>query len=197
MVRASPVPLTYHLPALHGVDSLHRTREGLLGLVILGSGASPLDDEPWQTAFDAWLLPTLAADVPALGLCYGHQHIAHRLGGEVGFVHDDQRKLRGIREIELEPNRLWGSATRGPMVISHREMVTRLPEGFQVTASSPDVPIDAYHHPSRPIWGFQPHPEATIAFTENNGIPFDAPEQSLSFGHGLVDAFLQFAADHR
>ncbi len=197
MVRASPVPLTYHLPALHGSESLHRVNDGLLGLVILGSGASPLDDEPWQAAFDRWLLPHLAADTPALGLCYGHQHLAHRLGGAMGFVHEDQRKLKGVRHVALPANRLWGEATSGPMVISHREMVTELPPGFEAVASTPDVPVEAFHHPSRPIWGFQPHPEATTAFTDNNGIPFDQPPEILSFGHGIVDAFLRFAASHR
>ncbi len=61
-------------------------------------------------------------------------------------------------------------------------------------ARSPDVPVDAFTHPTRPIWGFQPHPEATTAFTANNGVPFDAPEEMLAFGHGLVDAFIAFAA---
>jgi len=194
LARRSPVPLTYHLPALFGVDSLHRASDQLLGIVLLGSGASPLDGEAWQQDLDGWLLPRLAADVPALGLCYGHQHLAHRLGGEIGFVFEDQHKLKGLREVHLDADRLWGEARSGRMIVSHREMVTRLPEGFVTLASHPDIPVEAFGHPRRPIWGFQAHPEATEAFAVNNSVPFDAPPETLAFGHGLVRRFLAFAA---
>lgn len=194
MARASPVPLTYHLPALHGCDSLRRLADDPEGIVILGSGASVHDDQPWQHELDEWLIPHLEADVPVLGLCYGHQHLAFRLGGEVGFLFDDRHKLKGLRRVTLQPDRLWGEACEGPLVVSHREVVTRLPPGFVALGSSPEVGVEAFGHPTRPIWGFQPHPEATTAFTTNNDVPFDADPSVLAFGHGLVDRFLQLAA---
>ncbi len=194
MSRASPVPLTHHLPALHGCDSLHRVSDGLAGIVILGSGASVHDDFDWQRELDEWLLPRVDAGVPVLGLCYGHQHLAHRLGGDVGFLFEDHHKLKGLRRVELDADRLWGEACAGPLMVSHREVVTRLPEGFRVVARSEACPIDAMSHPTRPMWGFQPHPEATTAFAANNDVPFDADPEVLAFGHSLVDAFLQYAS---
>jgi len=194
MSLAASVPLTIHLPALFGVESLHRMSAGVVGIVVLGSGASPLDGTPWQAALDEWLLPRLADDVPTLGLCYGHQHLAHRLGGALGFLSEDRHKRKGTRRVSLDADPLWGEACEGPMVVSHREVVTRVPPGFRVVGHSPEVPIEAFSHPDRPIWGLQPHPEATTAFTDNNAVPFDADPEILAFGHQVVDAFLALAS---
>jgi GMP synthase-like glutamine amidotransferase len=194
MARAAPIPLTYHLPALHGLDSLRRASDGVVGVVILGSGASVHDAHPWQGALDEWLLPRLEAGLPALGLCYGHQHLAHRLGGEVGFLFEDRHKLLGVRELRLDADPLWGGARAGRLVVSHREAVTRLPEALVAVGRSDEVAVDALRHRRLPIWGFQPHPEATTAFTANNAVPFDGDPEVMAFGHGLVDAFVAFAA---
>lgn len=193
--RNSPLPASYHLPAQQGVASLHRTPdEGLAGIVMFGSGASVHDNLDWQQAMDDWLLPRIERGVPFLGLCYGHQHIAHRLGGEVGFVREDHEKIRGLRPTRLVADRLWGEAVDGAMVVSHREVVTALPSGFAVLGQRDDCPVDALGHPTRPIWGFQPHPEATMAFVENNGIAYDGVPRDLDFGNSLVDAFTRFCA---
>ena len=195
MSRAASIPLTYHLPAIRGADSLHRQTDGVVGIVILGSGASVHENADWQLALDEWLLPKIAADVPVLGLCYGHQHLADRLGGTVDYLFEDRHKLRGVRRVSVAADRLWGPATSGEMVVSHREIVTRLPEGFVGLAACEGVPYDAMAHPERPLWGFQPHPEATTAFTTGNGIPFASDPAILAFGHGLVDRFVQFCAE--
>lgn len=190
MAREAPGPLTYHLPALFGIDSLERAEAGLVGLIVLGSGASVHDRAPWQDAFDAWLLPRLTGGVPSLGLCYGHQLFAHLLGGEVGFLFPDQHKVKGVREIPLDADPLWGPARTGPMVVSHRETVTRIPDGCVVRGRTEHVAVEAFAHASLPVWGFQAHPEATPAFTSNNAVPFDADPAILAFGHGLVDGFV-------
>jgi GMP synthase (glutamine-hydrolysing) len=191
MSRAAPVPLTYHLPAQLGtLDSLERSADGLLGVVLLGSGASVHDDLPWLSALSAWLAPRLRAGVPMLGLCFGHQLIAHLLGGPVGYLFDDRRKLRGLRQVTLAANPLWGDATEGPLLVTHAEVVSAAPPGCDIVGHSAEVAVEAFAHRSLPLWGFQGHPEATPAFADNNAVPFDADADVLSFGHRLVDGFL-------
>ncbi len=191
MARTSPIPLTYHLPALHGMDSVLRAEEGLVGVVVLGSGASVHDDLAWQDALSDWLKPRLLAGLPVLGLCYGHQLLAHLLGGEVGFVSPDQEKLRGVRAVSVPPDPLWGAGGEGLLVVSHRECVTRAPDSVIVRAATAACSVEAFAHRSLPIRGFQAHPEATTAFTTGNAILFDEDPAVLSFGHGLVDSFLR------
>jgi GMP synthase-like glutamine amidotransferase len=194
MSRRSPVPLTYHLPALFGLDSLVRAEDGLAGVIVLGSGASVHDTLAWQDQLSAWLAPRLQAGTPFLGLCYGHQLAAHLLGGEVGFLHADRHKVHGMREIALTGDVLWGDACAGALMVSHRETVVRAPPGCAVVGASPEVAVEAFAHRGLPIWCFQAHPEATPAFAINNGVPFDADPAVLAFGHRLVDAFLDRVA---
>lgn len=194
MSLAAPIALTYHLPAQHGLDSVHRAADGLCGVVVLGSGASVHDDVPWQHALKAWLRPRMADGMPVLGLCYGHQLVADLLGGEVGYVRPDHEKLRGVREVTVPSDPLWGPGGTGRMVVSHRECVVGAPPGCRVVASSPACAVEAFAHDELPLRGFQPHPEATTAFTAGNGIPFDEDPAVLAFGHGLVDAFVAAAA---
>lgn len=189
MSRRSPIPLTYHLPALFGLESLRRTEEALAGVVVLGSGASVHDPLAWQDELKAWLRPRMLAGTPFLGLCYGHQLGADLLGGEVGYLHADRRKEQGMREIRLEGNGLWGGPCAGRLMVSHRETVVRVPEGCAVVGASPVVAVEAFAHRHLPIWGFQAHPEATPAFAVNNGVPFDEEPGVLAFGHRLVDGF--------
>ncbi len=190
MSRGSLVPLTYHLPAMHGLDSLHRAEAGLRGVVVLGSGASVNDDLPWQDDLREWLAPRVRGGLPVLGLCYGHQLLADLLGGRIGFLHGDEHKERGLRRIRLEPDPLWGAACEGYAIVSHREVVVDVPPGCVLRGHTELVEVEAFAHADLPVWGIQAHPEATPAFAANNGIPFEADPAVLAFGHRVVDAFI-------
>ena len=193
MARRSPLPLTYHLPGLHGVDSLLRARSGLAGVVILGSGASVHDDLVWLGALADWLRPHCVAGSPVMGLCFGHQLLAHLFGGEVGMLWAGEKR-RGVRAVHVDAPRLMPPA-EGPLIISHREGVVRPPAGWRTVASSESVAYDGIAHPTLPIWGFQPHPEATAGFLANNGITAADPETAFELGHRIVAAFLDLAAE--
>jgi GMP synthase-like glutamine amidotransferase len=191
MSRSSPVPLTYHLTGLFGLDSLVRDEDGLVGLVILGSGASVNDDLPWQHALFDWLRPRLQGGTPTLGLCYGHQAVAHLLGGRVDFLTADRVKRKGLRDVTLRSNPLWGEERTVSVLVSHREVVVDVPDVVDIVGRSAEVANEAIAHRTLPIWGFQAHPEATAAFARNNDVPFDGPPGRLAGGHALVDAFLR------
>ena len=116
------------------------------------------------------------------------------IGGEVGYATEDRTKYRGLRPVRLAANPLWGPACEGPLMVSHREMVVRVPEEVDVVGVSDVIPVEALAHRTLPAWGFQAHPEATAAFARNNDVPFDGPEDVLAFGHRVVDAFLDRVA---
>ena len=75
--QATALRATYHLPALHGFGTLADHPEDYAGVIVLGSGASVYDGYPWQTQLHDWLRKMMAQGVPTLGICYGHQAIAH------------------------------------------------------------------------------------------------------------------------
>ena len=187
------LPCTYHLPAMQGMQSL--LAEDLAttkGIVVLGSASSVNDRFEWQLTMERWLRPLLDQGMPTLGICYGHQMLAHMFGGKVGFLHGNQAKDAGFREIRIDGDAGPWKPANGLVAVSHCETVTDLPAVMKVFASSPGVPTDGLRHRDLPVFSFQSHPEATLEFLKNHEIKGE--NSQLAFGHGLVRDFLIFAS---
>ena len=99
----------------------------------------------------------LGAGTPILAICYGMQLVARALGGEVAG--SDVREY-GKAELTAYGGALF-AGVQGAFVawMSHGDSVARPPEGFAVTASTPDTPIAAMEHGERRIYALQFHPE--------------------------------------
>src|SRR5690606_31870164 len=101
------------------------------GVVITGSSAMVTERLEWSERAARWLPSVLARGTPRLGSCYGHQLLAHALGGEVGP--SPRGREIGTVEVELE-----AAAKDDPLLsglggslrvnASHRQVVLRLPE---------------------------------------------------------------------
>jgi GMP synthase (glutamine-hydrolysing) len=153
------VAAVYEGEALPPVDS-HA------GVVVTGSPGMVSDREAWSEASGHWLARIVAQDrMPVLGLCYGHQLIAHGLGGEVG-PNPNGREM-GTVETRFEAagrgQRVAGLAPLfepGAMLahMSHVESVLHPPAGAQVLASTDLEPHAALQFGPRQ-WGVQFHPE--------------------------------------
>jgi GMP synthase (glutamine-hydrolysing) len=194
MAAGALVPLTYHLPALHGMASIRRDEASAIGIVVLGSASSVNDRLPWQLELGEWLRPRMDDGLPTLGLCFGHQLIGQLLGARVEYLFPDHHKLHGFESTELVATSLWGQARRSSLYASHREVVTSCPSAMTVIATRPAMPYDGFAHEHLPIWTFQTHPEATPEFLENRGVRDDGNPAKFADGHDLVDRFLRFAA---
>lgn len=71
------------------------------GIVVTGSPAMVSDRAEWSENAGRWLVKAVRSEVPVLGVCYGHQLLAHALGGEAGY-HPNGRET-GTHEVELLP----------------------------------------------------------------------------------------------
>ena len=151
------------------------------GIVLMGSATSVHDGEPWLERLSDWLSPVVCGDikVPLLGICFGHQLVAHLAGGSVGFLNEDRSKLIGVRTTALRGSRLLPDAASLRVVVSHREEVTGAPPGFQVTASRPDSKIDGLDHETLALFTCQFHPEARTEFAAAAGIDPEAIDDEL------------------
>ena len=191
----SNVPCTYHLPALFGFSSLKKTKGKMAGVVVLGSGASVYDALDWQDTLKEWLLEPMALGVPILGICYGHQLLAHMAGGKVGLVEESGKKFVGVREVEMEPGALWGAPVKQTYVVSHREEVKNCPSDYNVIGKSSLVACEILAHKRKPIWTIQGHPEATEEFLENQSIEIEESRKKKAFqdGRSLITHFLNYS----
>ena len=98
--------------------------------------------------------------VPILGICYGAQLVASQLGGEVsrtgrGEYGRTALETRGGGGVLLGA----GLPDRFNVWMSHFDSIVTPPDGFAVTASTPDAPVAALENLERRIAGVQFHPE--------------------------------------
>jgi GMP synthase-like glutamine amidotransferase len=151
------------------------------GVVLLGSGASVHEDLPWLRELSGWLRPLLdgSRELPLLGICFGHQLIAHLAGAEVGDLHEDGSKELGARETRVDGWTLLPGRHDLKVVVSHREEVKTVPEGYRVVARRPGVPLDGLEHERLPISTFQFHPEARDEFVSCQGLAPSAIDARL------------------
>lgn len=134
-------------------------------VIVTGSSAMVTDRAPWSEATAAWLSTWVNSGRPALGVCYGHQLLAHALGGSIGF-HPRGREM-GTLEVTLTEavhgDPLFGDQPRRfPAHLTHRQSVCALPPGATLLAASAHEPNQAFRVGSC-AWGVQFHPE----FDEN------------------------------
>jgi len=135
--------------------------ETLAGAVVTGSSAMVSHAEPWSERTAAWLGAAALAGTPLLGICYGHQLLAHALGGRV--ARNPLGREIGSIDVRLhEAARCDALFCELPAQVrvqaSHLESVVALPAGARLLASSPGDPHQAFAVGER-AWGVQFHPE--------------------------------------
>lgn len=104
---------------------------------------------------------------PILGICYGMQTMAAQLGGSVESA---EHREFGYAKVELHGHSQLFNQIEDEVInntsyldvwMSHGDHVTKLPQGFQVIASTSNAPIAAMGDESRHWYGVQFHPEVT------------------------------------
>ena len=128
---------------------------GCRGLILTGGPRSVT--EPGAPGCSPELL---RLGIPVLGICYGMQLMALLEGGEVGPA-GSSGEYGGARLHSRESALFSGCPGESGCWMSHRDRVLRAPEGFAVTASSPDCPVAAMENAAARLYGVQFHPEVT------------------------------------
>ena len=100
----------------------------------------------------------LELGVPVLGICYGLQLMAARLGARVRPAGDREFGHRRIRV--LDPGRLLAGTPEEQVVwMSHGDQIEDAGDVFKVLARTETCPVAAVEHRERPLFGLQFHPE--------------------------------------
>lgn len=126
--------------------------------LITGSRYGVYERHDWIVRLEEFVRQAVAADVPLVGICFGHQVIASALGGTV--VKSDKGWGVGHHEYDVTDTRPWMSKTSGALNLNavHQDQVTELPDGAEVLATSPFCENAVLAYGDRALT-FQPHPE--------------------------------------
>lgn len=150
-------------------------KKGIDGIII-----SPGPKTPKDAGISCKIIKEFGKNIPLLGVCLGHQCIAHSFGAEIRranilkhgktsmIKHNGKEIFKGI------PNPF--EATR-----YHSLVIDNLPECFEITArSTDDNEIMGIKHKEYVIYGVQFHPESILT-------GFPEPEEN---GMKLIKNFL-------
>lgn len=123
------------------------------GIIISGGPHSVYDPHAPKIDTQIFTLP-----IPILGICYGHQLIAHVLGGR---VKKGEAGEYGLTELEVKfNNTLFKDINPKEMVwMSHGDVVVNIPDGFEVLGSTSNSHIAAIGDLVNKKYGIQFHPE--------------------------------------
>ena len=154
------------------------------GWITSGSRRSSFEDEPWIHAVADLQRALAEARRPQVGICFGHQLLARALGGEV-----QQAPVGwgvGGRTFEITGPAPWmdPAPERFTILMSHRDQVTRLPEGAELVAGAEYCPVGAYRIEDH-VFCVQGHPEFV---PELSRILMERRRETI--GHDVVDAGL-------
>ena len=96
--------------------------------------------------------------IPVLGICYGAQLMSYLLGGEVATAPVSEY---GKTEVEVDTtSKLYEDVSPKTICwMSHTDYISKMPEGFRVTAHTPVCPIAGMENEEKGWYGIQAHPE--------------------------------------
>lgn len=132
-------------------------------VIISGSQSSVYHDEPWIAELTTWVRGAIDAELPILGIGWGHQLLAQILGGT---VEDRGRYELGYVEVEQVGRDPFFEGVPNPFVVFaiHADEVTALPEEATLLAQN-GAGIQAFRHGR--LYGVQFHPEYNMRTAED------------------------------
>jgi GMP synthase (glutamine-hydrolysing) len=178
------------------------------GVVISGSQTSACDDHDWIHELTSWARSAHRADVPTLGVCWGHQFLSQTLGGRVVDMGEHEFGYRTVQQCSADPL-FAGMPDSFTAFETHSDRVAELPAGTVEFARN-EYGVQAFRLGSS--YGVQFHPEHDRETAEwvvgNKELPAERlasveatiTDQNVSAAEAataVFDNFLAVVADHR
>ncbi|MBI1227322.1 MAG: glutamine-hydrolyzing GMP synthase [Bacteroidetes bacterium] len=134
--------------------------ESIKGIILSGSPFSVRQADSLRLD-----LSKLIGKRPVLGICYGAQLIADSYGGKVQQSEKREYGKAALTKIHVNDTFLKGVPTDSQVWMSHADTIVKLPEQFELMASTESVEVAAFRAVNgafgAPVYCIQFHPEVT------------------------------------
>lgn len=129
-----------------------------------GSKYSVYEPHAWIERLSAFIRGVRDAGRPFVGICFGHQMLAHALGGKV--AKSPYGWGVGVLEVDILTHEPWMQPPLPALRLHHmhQDQVERLPPGAVVLGRSNHCEIGIFRAGTRML-GIEAHPEFTTAFS--------------------------------
>lgn len=124
------------------------------GIIFSGGPNSVYDKDAFHVDPEIFKL-----GIPILGICYGMQLMANELDGKVESADNKEYGKADIHVASADEPMFKELPATQTVWMSHGDLVTSVPEGFRVAATSANCPISAMSNDEKKFYGLQFHPE--------------------------------------
>lgn len=123
------------------------------GIIFTGGPNSVYGDDTPKADVEVFEL-----GVPVLGICYGHQFMAHTLGGKVENAQVGEYGKTAV-ELAMDCKLFTDIEMKNECWMSHMDRVSAAPAGFKVVSTTKECPVAAMINEDKKLYGVQFHPE--------------------------------------
>lgn len=153
---------SFHLPT-QVVRNDQITVKDISKMKLSGIVLSPGPGRPESAGICIDLIKKFAGKLPILGVCLGHQALAHAYGGKImsadQIYHGKKSTIFHARNYLFQDMPLPFVAGRYHSLIVDRKT---LPDEFEIDAETTDGTIMSIRHKKYPLFGTQFHPESIL-----------------------------------
>lgn len=133
---------------------------GLEAVLITGSPAGVYDTHiSWMTPLGDFIRAAYAERTPMAGICFGHQIMAHALGGDVRKSDKGWGLGRHVYRVVGRPDLVGGTQDEFAIACSHQDQVITAPAEAEVFLASDFTPNAGLVYRNGAAISLQPHPE--------------------------------------
>ncbi len=158
MFAAAGHGFTYDTIAVHD-GAEFPSLSNVEAVLITGSAAGVYDSYFWLDPLRAFIRAAYAANIPMLGICFGHQIMADALGGDVRKSEKGWGLGRHQYDVKSRPGFLATDLPALSVACSHQDQVIVPPPDAEVFLGSEFTPNAGLIYANGRALSLQPHPE--------------------------------------
>jgi GMP synthase (glutamine-hydrolysing) len=141
---------------IHPFNNIPEISSEVKGIIFSGSPYSVRQEDAPQID-----LKRFHKKHPVLGVCYGAQYMAQHMGGEVQPSSTREYGRANLNFIATGNKLLKNISHDSQVWMSHGDTITKIPENFELIASTDSVKVAAYQIKDSETYAIQFHPEVT------------------------------------